>query len=893
MVTYGAVAATKVRVPRPDQSALTRPRLLQTLDPVLKPTTRLMLVTAGTGYGKTTLAAQWAASRQQSTSLLVAWLTIDPSDDQPTRFWSLVIAALERAVPALQGDKLHQTALPQSSGDNAFIDSIITRIADHREPIVLIVDDCHLLGNRGVLQDLDYLVLRAPQNLKFLLLGRSLPQLGALYQVNLDGALVEVASESLAFTRREMVQMVIGSPLDADRLLDLTEGWPAAIKLANRYARSIRLHQTPDILSDPLHIQLLRPLFESYGPELQELLLIASTLKTWTVEDLNHALGRGDGSLMLERLQAETGMVVEVGSVPPSAKLYRLHRLLQRFLAAHAAANPTDLLAGAHARMAAWLPGRKRHAEALAHAAQAADAAILKTTLAASGLELLWQGDTAQILELSGRPDSQSFAELTLLNAAIALKAGDPGVAAKSLDHLKRTGGDERLPTAFRALATGLHAQVLMSQGSYGEAVELTKSAAGQLPRDDLDLYLANILAAALVGVGRLEDALSVSVKVTQLAHDRGNLPALVDARSVAAAVYAAREDFGMARTEATWAIRRGGESDLRYSPSLRPAHLIAAWCAYQALDDTSALVHNAYVRRSESAAPVIAHSNSKLSLILEFLGGTHRHDAAAGLLDRVRFDLIHGSFPQDLAICSLQTASMLLQLRHGDALEKLKSELRQHQGVSGELHTISAWELLAAGHLGSARKLLSAVTAGYVESQSRCTIHTAWALTCRIELEEERPYQARVALGEALRLGAESGSLRAFAFAGSEVRAAVAREQQYFPAFSHVIARITSFRGGAQSAFCPPLTHRELDLLALLPTFATVDEIAERLLISTNTVKTHVRGIYRKLGATSRREAIAIAQDLGLLPVMASTAVGTPSLFDGALPPLTHHSGS
>ena len=892
MVTYGAVAATKIRPPRPDQLSLLRPRLLQVVDAVLQPGSRLATITAGMGYGKTTLAAQWASGRA-SQAQPVVWVTIDPADDQPTRFWSLMVAAIELAIPALDDGRLRRRPAPEASGDNAFIDSIITIIGEIQDQVLFVLDDCHALQDQRVLQDLDYFVLRSAPNARFILIGRSVPALNALYQVNLDDALIEVDGGSLAFTRRELVRLVNGSSLDVDRLLELTEGWPAAARLAHRHAGSVRFENSPDATSDPLYRQLMKPLFDSYGPELQQLLLSVSTLAAWNVEDLNHVLGRTDGTQILERLHAETGLIMDVLCVPLATRRYRCHRLLQRFLDAHAAANPTDSLAAAHARLAAWLPDQGRYAEALIHAARSGDLTVLRTTVTTCGLELLWRGDTTLIRELSAGQQRHSLEELTLLRGAVALREGDPTVASESLDRLKRSGARQHLPASFSALATALQAQVHLSRGSFNEAVDLLEKVAVQPPLDDLDLYLTNVLAAALVGVGRFDEALALTMQASRVAHDRGNLMALVNARSVAAAVHVSREEFGMGRMEATWAIRRAGETELRYGPSLRPAHLVAAWCAYHALDDSSARLHNAYVRQADSAAPVIAHSNSKLSLILEFQDGSHRHDAAAGLLNLVRYDLIHGAFPPDLAICSLQTASMLLQLRHGDALETLKSELRQHQGVSGELHTISAWELLAAGHLSAARKLLSAVTAGYVESQSRCTILTAWALTCRIALEEERTYQARTALGEALQVGAKSGTLRGFAFAGAEVRAAVVHEQLYFPAFSHVIARIARFRGGGQTSFCPPLTHRELDLLTLLPTFATVDEIAERLLISTNTVKTHVRGIYRKLGATSRREAIAIAQDLGLLPATASTPASSAVVLDGALTSLTPRYGN
>lgn len=888
MVTNGAVAAAKVTVPGPDRLALHRPRLMQELDPLLHGATRAALVTAGTGFGKTTLAAQWA-SRSRSAGQAIAWLAIDPDDDQPVRFWSLVLTALEQSTPALASGLLRQDPLPERAGENAFIDSVITTISAAGEPIVLVIDDCHRLRDRGVLQDLDYLILRSPPNLKFMLLGRSLPNLAALYQLNLEDASIKVTCSSLAFTRRELVSFVNGSPIVLDRMLELTEGWPAAIRLAKRQSAALSGQNPTTTLSDPLFAQLMQPLFDSYPPDLQELLLTVSILKDFSAEEVCHVLGRSDGTTVIARLRAETGLVLEVSGPPGNHDRHRLHHLLQRFLTVRATTYPEGILAAAHSRLADWLPGQERHAEALEHAAKTNNPRVVQQTIAVSGLALLWSGDTARILELANQPQLRQLDELALLRSAVAVLDGDPSVAAKYLDMRRRQGALNQLPSPFLMLATGLQAQVLLSQGRFREGVELLEPSSARPPQDELDLFLINILAAALVGVGRFDEALSLSGQGTRVAHERGNARALVDARSVAAAVHAAREDFDMARMEATWAIRHGDEAALRYRPGLRPAHLVAAWCAYHALDDGSASLHNAYVRRAESAAPVIAQSTAKLALILQFLGGEHRHDAAAALLDRVRFDLVHTALPQDIAICSLQTASMLLQLRHGDALENLKSELRQQQGVSGELHTISAWELLAAGNLAAARKLLTAVTSGYVESQSRSTLVTAWALTCRIALEEERPYQTRAALSEALRLGADHGILRAFAFAGPEVRAAVVREQGYFPEYGQAIARIARFQATAPSAFRPPLTHRELDLLTLLPTFATVEEIAERLLISTNTVKTHVRGIYRKLGASSRREAIAIARDLGLLSPPALTPVNTPASLDRPLHLLDH----
>ncbi|MBG6225276.1 ATP/maltotriose-dependent transcriptional regulator MalT [Arthrobacter sp. CAN_A2] len=854
-----SITRAKTTIPPTGAHELDRPRLTTRLDAFREDGCRAITIGAAAGSGKTTLAAQWARRRVASGDH-VAWVSLDPSDNASGRFWDLVTEALEPSDGLAPGR--WPPPPPTAAARIGWLDGLLDHAGGGTVNSVLVLDNCEHLRDTGLLLEVDYAIQRAPQGFMVVLCGRQLPELPSFYRLDLDGALGRIGQEDLMLRRREIARLFSAACPDVDPLLEATEGWPAAVVLAHVMAEG-DAPAAADTAGASYLDRLCGQLFPSFPEDVRAALAVMALIEPFTVDDLCTALASTDAPRVFDAAVRASGLVVPADT-PGS---FRLHRLLSRWLlsgGSGAAAIDRPLV---HARMARRRLRQARHAEALAHAGKAGDARLLRDVAAVSGLHLLWSNDLTALESILRDLTSVESVELGLLDSLLSLANGDPAGARLKLEHIDHADPEGGLTVPFSALRTGLEAQLLLARGRPEEALQhLRGVCVADLP-PDVGLFVSNVLSAALIATARLDEAVAAVRACVAAADERDNPGARIDAHITRAALAAALEDFTPATRDAWTAIREGELHRLRYSPRLRPAHLTIAWGAYHQLDDDAARFHNAFVFRGTATPPMVAHSASKLGLMLSFASSARPVEVAVALLDRIRFDLAHGAQPQELAVCSLQVAEMMLSLRRVDDLTMLKVDLRRYQGISGELQVISVWEHLLAGQLNRSRQLLTPVTSEYVKCHSRIGMTTALAMLARLELLENRPFKAREALDRALTLAAERGSVRGIGFAGETVRSALEKDRHHYPRFTREVDLLVNHRRRpVQEIAGPPLTPREIELVALLPTFATVDELALDLQISTNTVKTHLRGIYRKLGVGTRREAIAAADKLGLL---------------------------
>jgi LuxR family maltose regulon positive regulatory protein len=169
-------------------------------------------------------------------------------------------------------------------------------------------------------------------------------------------------------------------------------------------------------------------------------------------------------------------------------------------------------------------------------------------------------------------------------------------------------------------------------------------------------------------------------------------------------------------------------------------------------------------------------------------------------------------------------------------------------------------------GRARAARQALAPVLRGDLPAVSALTQVEAWLWEARLALRLDDGRRAGTAVGTAVALAAPGRLMRPFQRAGDEVNELLARTSGTFGHHEPFVARVRALVGGADDAVDSLLTTRELELLAELPSLRTAEEIAESMYVSVNTVKTHIRGIYRKLGVNSRRAAVQTARRRGLL---------------------------
>ena len=228
--------ATKLHMPAPRPGVVPRPRLAKQLNEALA--CGLVLVCAPAGYGKTVLLADWARRREQPS----AWLSLDPGDNDPARFWRYAVAALDRAHPGIGCRVAPLLGPPAPSSFEDLVTTLINELAARQEAeqTLLVFDDYHVIGSQPVHDSLGFLLEHRPTGLCVVLASRSDPPL-ALARLRARGQLAEVRAAELRFTGDEAAALLRhaapGSGLAlpdaaAAALAERTEGWAAGLQLA-------------------------------------------------------------------------------------------------------------------------------------------------------------------------------------------------------------------------------------------------------------------------------------------------------------------------------------------------------------------------------------------------------------------------------------------------------------------------------------------------------------------------------------------------------------------------------------------------------------------------------------------------------------------------------------
>jgi LuxR family maltose regulon positive regulatory protein len=225
------LVATKVHVPDVRPGLVAREALVARLSGGAD--RRLSVICAPAGWGKTVLLAQWHASERRP----FAWVSLDPSDDDPVRFWSYVIAALRTVAPGFGGAVL--AALPNAGPGlvDVVLPRLINELAELPEPVVLVLDDVHVLQDELVHASLAFVIRHLPRTVHLALATRTEPAL-PLARLRAAGELVELRADELRFADEEADALLNGSLTlgleadDVELLQERTEGWPAGLQLA-------------------------------------------------------------------------------------------------------------------------------------------------------------------------------------------------------------------------------------------------------------------------------------------------------------------------------------------------------------------------------------------------------------------------------------------------------------------------------------------------------------------------------------------------------------------------------------------------------------------------------------------------------------------------------------
>ncbi|MGH3276976.1 MAG: LuxR C-terminal-related transcriptional regulator [Streptosporangiaceae bacterium] len=886
-----ALLEDKLRAPGLPPEVLHRHRLTDLLESAVA--RRVTVVSGPPGAGKTVACAAWASSRPPARQ--PAWLTVEAADRDPARFWPYLLAALVRARAVAPGDAAQLAGTPPE----AFPRHIAAALARLADPAILIIDDVHELAGSTALNGLDLLIKHAPAGLRLVLAGRCPPGL-ALSRLRLAGEVADIGASDLACTPAEADDYLsmLGIDLTSGQRADLvcaTEGWMAGLRLAAMSGPGKRDGRSPAVI-DFVRAEVLR----AASPRTRAFLL-----KTSVTASLSGALADaltgdgGTGARTLERLARENGFVQ--ATVGGSGE-YRYHPMLREVLAAELRRECPEEVPVLLGRLARWHAARGDELEAVRAAAQAGDWNFGSDVLVRAGPGVLAPDQPAELESvLAAFPPEQraGTAPVAATLAAARLWQGDADGAAPYLDCAKRSLSnlDDEARGVVEPWLAALTVMGEAGQDGTGmEWVAGTDWVAGHWSLAEqvsagaatVPLYRAAGLLWYAIGCGllRRQDARRASVALARASSllAAGSLPGLrartlawralavarcgelaAADRLIAEATDGGAADGGAADGGA------GGRPEIACPVALARAQVCVARdelvCAAARLDEAGQLA--AGQGAGEPSAAV--------------LGGLIRVHCAAAESDPVAAESVIAAMRAGQDPADTELSGTLAVLEAGLALAAGE---REHAGLilAGLCGPAAAWP---AARLCRARLLLaSGDDKGALEAIDSCLTGTDPDVTLRDRIGAlliaavarrrlSQVIEATQAIEQALLLAEPEGAYRVFLDCGPAVRSAmtvlVAPTSRCAGFAGRVLERFDAqpprpARGAGAPSGGLPLTSSELAVLRFLPSHMTNQEIAEALFLSINTVKTHLRSAYRKLGVASRRAAIARARRLDLL---------------------------
>jgi LuxR family maltose regulon positive regulatory protein len=848
---------------------------------------RVTQIAAPAGSGKTFLLSSWVAECGRADS--TAWVPVRGGERNLQQFWISVADALRDTTA---GSKLVRplTVAPDLDGW-AVVERLLEDLAALEDPLWLVIDDVHELGPAEALAQLELLVMRAPPELRFVLATRHDLRLG-LHRLRLEGELTEIRAADLRFTADEARALFAAAGVELPDpalalLLARTEGWAAGLRLA---ALSLAGHPDPERFAAEFSgtertvaEYLLAEVLDRQSEPVRRLLLRTSICERVNGELAGLLTGEAGGERILQDLEEAGAFVV---SVDARRSWFRYHQMFAELLQLELRRSAPEELPSLHDAAAGWFATRGFPVEAVRHAQAAANWGLAARLLSDYWVALDLDGQAATAHELLARFPAGTVAadaELTVLVAADELTAGSLAEAGRQLTLAAQRSGSVAADRRgrFRVMSTVVRLYLARQRGDLPAVTEEADQLLAAVDDPDAaQLRLGDDLCAlALVGLGiaevytfRADDASRHLEQGIALARRIGR-PYLELVGLAHGSELAAHRGLTLAEQRSREAIEFARQHGWGEEPITGVAYVVLG----------STLVGQG---RLEEAEPWLARAGRTLRAELEPAAGLVLHHAR-GILELARgrdADAMAAFRAAEklgglLVTAHPRTTPMRAHLLY--TLVRLGETRRAEQALAGVEEESDGGEMrnaLAALRLAQGRPQAAATALRPVIDGSLPGVHPFWLVPALLQ-----EAIARDALGDqdgagrALEraLDAAEPDRVLFPFLLHPAPGLLERHARQHTGHAALIRQILDQLAGPGKPPSPPagparlrepISVSETRVLRYLPTNLRVPEIAGQLTLSVNTVRTHIRHLYEKLGVHSRTEAVERSRALGLL---------------------------
>jgi LuxR family maltose regulon positive regulatory protein len=907
-----ALLETKFYVPRSRRGLVPRLRLSERLD--RGAASKLTLVSAPAGFGKTTLLTEWLAAGPAAPAdeRLVAWLSLDRGDNDPASFWAYVIAALRAVASGVGESALALLHAPQRPPIETVLTALLNDLSAGAGDIVLVLDDYHVIDAPEVQQGMTFWLDHLPPWLHVVIASRADPAL-PLAGLRARGELAEIRAAELRFTPDEAAAYLNGmmglqlTARDVAVLEARTEGWIAALQLAalSMQGRDDVAGFIAGFAGDDRFVvdYLVEEVLQRQSDRVQAFLLQTSILGPLSGPLCDAVTGQGGGKAMLEALDRGNLFLVPLDD---RRRWYRHHHLFADVLQARLLDEQPGQVPDLHRRASAWYEQNGEQPVAIGHALAAGDferaADLVELAIPAmrrgrqeakllGWLEVL-PDDVVQVRPVL----SVYFAGALLVSGELKGIEGRLRNAERWLEPMTGDREEHQVPSAGMVVADEeeyirlpgtielYRAGLALARSDIPGTVRHTQRALELAPDDD---HLCRASAAGLLGLvywgsgdleaghraysacvaglrraGFVADILGCSIALADIRITQGRLGEAL--RTYEQALQLGPEQGGSV-LRGTADMFVGMSEIARERDDLHAATQLLL--RSQELGEHTGLPQNRY--RWRVAMARVREAEGSLPGALDLLNEAERL-------------YVSDFFPNVRPVPALKARVWIAQGRLGEALGWARE---QGLSVDDDLSYLREFE-----HITLARVLL----ARHAGERAEPSLHEATRLLERLLLTAEEggrtgrvieilvlqalAHQALAdipaalgSLDRAVTLAEPEGYVRVFADEGPAMAALLRAVAKQGIRRDHVRRLLAAVSGPGHSspteqALIEPLSERELDVLRLLGTELDGPAIARELMVSLNTMRTHTKNIYAKLAVTNRRAAVRRAAELDLL---------------------------
>ncbi len=924
-----ALLQTKLYLPPLRPNLVPRPHLIERLDQSLQPGHRLTLISAPAGFGKTTLIAEWlgaltavADDRSQIRNprseipYQSAWLSLDEGESDLARFLTYLIAAFNRlggTETTIGRGALGILQSPQPPSTEAIITSLINDIAAVPGPIILVLDDYHVVDAPPVDDALIYLLEHLPPQLHLVIVTREDPHL-PLARLRARGQLAELRAADLCFTFAEAVQFlnqVMGLNLTGEAVAALetrTEGWIAGLKLAaiSMQGREDAGGFIKSFTGSHSFIldYLIEDVLEQQPGNIQSFLLQTAVLDRMTGPLCDALTGREGGQATLEKLEQINLFVIPLDE---ERHWYRYHQLFSDLLRLRLRQTQRDQIPLLNCRASEWHEQNGQPDEAIKYALRAEDFEGAAGQIERTAESVRARGGDMKLGRwLESLPDELLFARPQLCiyyawyllasgkqdEAEGALRAAESGLETGPDLTSENLRAEERGPghMALRGRIAATRAFAAFYRGDIDEIILYARQALQFLPQQDLSWRgtALNIMGDIYDFRGETADAYRFRLEAVEMSQRAGNIYVRLITNAKLAIIL--RNQGRLKRAVEICEEQQRFAVDSGMDQTDVSGWLLAIWGEVLAeLNDLDGAISKATkgVELTECGGDLAMLAWSYLCLIRVLFSAGDLAGAGEIVQKLEETDRKSDVPPWIMVQIAAWQARIWLARGRLDAASRWATE--RELGVEGEFdylqelaYIVLARILIDQGKLEQAidlleRLLLSTEQRGRVSRTIE--ILTLQAVAFQAANDRDR---AMARMERALALAEPGGFVRVFVDEGRPISRLLHEMTVRGIAPDYVVGLMAAFTFSdtrpdrssrthspihdSQSKLVEPLSERELEVLGLIAKGLTNQEIASRLFLSLNTVKAHTRNIYAKLDVHNRTQAVAKARTLDLL---------------------------